>query len=91
MNAPLNETVIDLSADEASGQGVLPSRYANVTAIIPCLDEAEAIGPCVRAVLAQGVAEVIVVDGGSRDRTVAEAEAAGGASSSNGGVAMAGP
>ena len=77
MNALLNETAIDLSADEAPGQGVVPSRYANVTAIIPCLDEAEAIGPCVRAVLAQGVAEVIVVDGGSQDRTVAEAEAGG--------------
>jgi glycosyltransferase involved in cell wall biosynthesis len=51
---------------------------AVVCAIIPCLDEEEAIGPVVAAALAQGVDEVIVVDGGSRDRTVACARAAGG-------------
>jgi glycosyltransferase involved in cell wall biosynthesis len=45
--------------------------------IIPCLDEETAIGPCVAAVRAQGVAEVIVVDGGSRDATVARAREAG--------------
>ena len=44
-----------------------------VRAIIPCLDEEAAIGPCVAAVLAHGVGEVIVVDGGSTDRTVARA------------------
>jgi glycosyltransferase involved in cell wall biosynthesis len=48
-----------------------------VTAIIPCLDEEEAIGPCVAAVLGQGIGEVIVVDGGSRDRTAERASAAG--------------
>jgi glycosyltransferase involved in cell wall biosynthesis len=77
MNAPLNGTAIGLPARGASDGKARASRYANVTAIIPCLDEAEAIGPCVKAVLAQGVAEVIVVDGGSQDRTAAEAEAAG--------------
>ena len=77
MNALLNGTAIDLPMDETPSQGAAPAGYATVTAIIPCLDEAEAIGPCVRAVLAQGVAEVIVVDGGSQDRTVAEAKAAG--------------
>ena len=51
--------------------------YSSVSVIIPCLDEAAAIGPCVAAVLAQGVGEVIVVDGGSRDATVARAQAAG--------------
>ena len=45
--------------------------------IIPCLDEEAAIGPCVAAVLAQGVGEVIVVDGGSTDRTAERACAAG--------------
>lgn len=50
---------------------------ATVSAIIPCLNEEEAIGPVVRAVLAQGVAEVIIVDGGSSDRTVDVAAAAG--------------
>jgi glycosyltransferase involved in cell wall biosynthesis len=48
-----------------------------VSAIIPCLDEEQAIAIVVPAVLAQGVREVIVVDGGSRDRTVERATAAG--------------
>jgi len=49
----------------------------SVGAIIPCLDEEEAIGPCVAAVLANGVGEVIVVDGQSSDRTAERAAAAG--------------
>jgi glycosyltransferase involved in cell wall biosynthesis len=48
-----------------------------VSAVIPCLDEADAIGRVVASVLAQGVSEVIVVDGGSRDATVERARAAG--------------
>lgn len=48
-----------------------------VSVIIPCLDEEEAIGQVVTAALSQNVSEVIVVDGGSRDRTVERAEAAG--------------
>jgi glycosyltransferase involved in cell wall biosynthesis len=48
-----------------------------VSAIIPCLDEEAAIGQVVTAVLAQNVSEVVVVDGGSRDRTTERAEAAG--------------
>jgi glycosyltransferase involved in cell wall biosynthesis len=48
-----------------------------VSAIIPCLDEEAAIGQVVTAVLAQNVNEVVVVDGGSRDRTAQRAEAAG--------------
>ena len=54
------------------GQGA-----AVVSAIIPCLDEETAIGQVVTAVLEQNVSEVIVVDGGSRDRTAERAEAAG--------------
>ena len=50
---------------------------AKVAAVIPCLDEEAAIGPVVAAVLAQGVAEVVVVDGGSADRTAERAAAAG--------------
>ena len=53
------------------------ARRRSVSAIIPCLDEEDAIGACVAAVLARGVGEVIVVDGGSRDRTVERASAAG--------------
>ncbi|MFM9846641.1 MAG: glycosyltransferase family 2 protein [Hyphomicrobiaceae bacterium] len=49
----------------------------NVSAIIPCLDEEDAIGPCVAAVLAHGVGEVIVVDNQSTDRTAERAAAAG--------------
>jgi glycosyltransferase involved in cell wall biosynthesis len=48
-----------------------------VSAIIPCLDEEESIGSVVAAVLAQGVAEVVVVDGTSKDRTPECALAAG--------------
>jgi glycosyltransferase involved in cell wall biosynthesis len=55
----------------------MPSVTDIVSAVIPCLDEEDAIGAVVAAVLAQGVAEVIVVDGASRDRTVERATAAG--------------
>jgi glycosyltransferase involved in cell wall biosynthesis len=48
-----------------------------VAAIIPCLDEEASIGQVVAAVRAQGIATVIVVDGGSRDGTVARARDAG--------------
>jgi glycosyltransferase involved in cell wall biosynthesis len=50
---------------------------AAVTAVIPCLNEEDAIAAVVAAVRAQGVAEVIVADGGSRDRTVERAVSAG--------------
>jgi glycosyltransferase involved in cell wall biosynthesis len=53
------------------------NAVAVVSAIIPCLDEEIAIGQVVTAVRAQDVSEVIVVDGGSRDRTVERACAAG--------------
>jgi len=52
-------------------------RPVIVSAIIPCLDEEAAIANVVTAVLAQGVDEVIVVDGASRDQTAARAKAAG--------------
>lgn len=45
--------------------------------IIPALDEQAAIGGVVAALLAQGVAGVLVVDNGSRDATSARARAAG--------------
>ena len=48
-----------------------------VAAVIPCLDEEDAIADVVASVLRNGVADVIVVDGGSRDRTVERARAAG--------------
>jgi glycosyltransferase involved in cell wall biosynthesis len=48
-----------------------------VSAIIPCLDEETAIGKVVIAVLGQNVNEVVVVDGGSTDRSVEHATEAG--------------
>ena len=50
---------------------------AVVSVIIPCLDEETAIGQVVTAVLTHNVSEVVVVDGGSQDRTAERAEAAG--------------
>jgi len=50
---------------------------AIVSAVIPCLEEEDAIGGGVAAVLAAGVSEVVVVDGGSNDRTAERAAAAG--------------
>ena len=55
----------------------LERRGARISAIIPVLDEEGAIGPVLAAMPCGWVDQVIVVDGGSRDRTVAEARAAG--------------
>jgi hypothetical protein len=52
-------------------------RGHRISAVIPCLDEEEAIGAVVRAVREQGVDEVVVVDGNSRDRTAERARMAG--------------
>ena len=64
----------------------MPGVTDIVSAVIPCLGEEDAIGAVVASVVAQGVAEVIVVDGASRDRTVERATAAGARLSSNRGV-----
>lgn len=61
----------------------MPRRAATapaplVSVVVPVLDEAPRIAECIRAIAAQDMApdavEVIVVDGGSRDATVAVAE-----------------
>jgi glycosyltransferase involved in cell wall biosynthesis len=52
-------------------------RSTTVSAIIPCLDEEAAIAGVVTAVFAQNVSEVVVVDGGSQDKTAERASAAG--------------
>src|SRR5688500_5742554 len=56
---------------------LLPVGNRTVAVIIPCLNEAEPIAGRVRAVLAQGVDEVVVVDNGSTDGTAQQAVAAG--------------
>jgi dolichol-phosphate mannosyltransferase len=50
-----------------------PPSPGAVTVIVPVLDEAARIAPCLRGLLAEDatVAEVLVVDGGSRDATLA--------------------
>ena len=50
---------------------------ARVAVIIPTWNEADCIGPVVTEVLAQGVGQVIVADGGSRDGTQDRARLAG--------------
>jgi len=54
-----------------------PSERPRIAAIIPVLDEEGAIGPVLAAIPRDWVDEIVVVDGGSRDRTVAVAGAAG--------------
>jgi glycosyltransferase involved in cell wall biosynthesis len=49
----------------------------NIAVVIPALNEAQAIGQVVRAVPAQLVRQIIVVDNGSHDDTVGQAVAAG--------------
>jgi glycosyltransferase involved in cell wall biosynthesis len=52
-------------------------KRPRIALVIPVLNEEATIGAVVRAVPRDWVDEVVVVDGGSRDRTVAEAEQAG--------------
>ena len=54
-----------------------PPGHIGISVVIPCLDEEEAIGTVVNSVRGQGATDVIVVDGGSRDRTVERAVSAG--------------
>ena len=56
---------------------VTSQQRARIAAIIPVLDEEGAIGAVLAAMPSDWVDEVIVVDGGSRDRTVAKARAGG--------------
>ena len=64
-------------AHERDAPASTSPRSAIISAIIPCLDEEAAIAQVVSGVLAQNVSDVVVVDGGSRDRTVDEATDAG--------------
>jgi glycosyltransferase involved in cell wall biosynthesis len=62
---------------EPVSRGAAARPRAEVAAVIPALNEEEPIGDVVRAVLAAGVGEVIVVDNGSKDRTAERARDAG--------------
>ncbi len=51
-------------------------EHGRIGVVIPTLGEEERIGPCLAAVRAvPGIGEIVVVDGGSGDRTVAIASA----------------
>ncbi|HSO61513.1 MAG TPA: TIGR04283 family arsenosugar biosynthesis glycosyltransferase [Desulfobacterales bacterium] len=72
-------TDIDRPGDLAEGMQALsqgPGRCA-LSVIIPALNEAGEIGGTVSALSKTAAAEIVVVDGGSRDATVAIAAAAG--------------
>jgi glycosyltransferase involved in cell wall biosynthesis len=47
----------------------VPSRDSLISVIIPALNEEELIGQAIDSALAGSSVEVIVADGGSRDRT----------------------
>src|SRR5207253_5982266 len=57
--------------------GDAPPQRPRIAAIIPVLEEEGAIGTVVAAMPRGWIEEVVVVDGGSRDGTVAVARAAG--------------
>lgn len=73
MRSPLEPVT---EGTQGAGQGA-PNIRPRTAVIIPVLDEEGAIGVVVAAVPRGWVDQVIVVDGGSRDRTIAEARAAG--------------
>jgi len=60
----------------AEADAVLPGSY-DISIIIPALNEAECIGQTVAGLIGHPGVEVIVADGGSEDRTVPLATAAG--------------
>ena len=62
---------------ERGAEPMAGSRHPRVALVIPTLNEEEPIGEVIRAVPRHAVDDVIVVDSGSRDRTVERARAAG--------------
>ena len=72
---------VDRPEDLADAQAVLAAGElpadAAVSVVIPALDDEQLVDAAVRSALLGGATEVIAVDGGSRDGTVAAATAAG--------------
>ena len=63
---PLALTLVNLVSWRRPGAGVPPAR---TSALVPARNEALTIGPCVRALLAEPVHEVVVYDDASDDDT----------------------
>jgi glycosyltransferase involved in cell wall biosynthesis len=64
-----------LTSSAGRGDRARPTQF--VGAVVPVLDEAEAIADVVTGLLANGVDDVVVVDGGSVDDTVLRSRSAG--------------
>jgi rSAM/selenodomain-associated transferase 2 len=60
----------------ASDNRIAPRIWMSVSIVIPTYNEADVIGPTIRSLREQPECEIIVVDGGSGDATVAEAREA---------------
>jgi rSAM/selenodomain-associated transferase 2/rSAM/selenodomain-associated transferase 1 len=68
--------LIEGGAIDAPRTASLLEAFRRISVIIPVLDEERRVGPLLAELHGRGFAEVIVVDGGSRDRTVEIARAA---------------
>jgi dolichol-phosphate mannosyltransferase len=60
------------AGDPIAVTAVPPASAGSMSIVVPVLDEEARLGPCLEGLLAQGpwVREILVVDGGSRDRTL---------------------
>ncbi len=78
---PLDSRLMATSVEPSAGPAAAPAAGARLLVVLPALDEEKTVGAVVRAIPREiaGVdsIEVLVVDDGSTDRTVAEAQAAG--------------